>query len=215
MAIALGVIRPAVSETAAYTVQAGDTPCEIAESFRVSCASLMEANSLATGSVIYPGQMLVVPTGGVVEPTQAPAQTSETAPTSPQPTTEDVVTVSVPETVTTETGDEKTDLLSVYQMARAQDPIFAARSYQYQAAREAVPQAQAALRPQLSASGAHTEATSDTLAGTQASIALPQALYNRSSRISVTQAGQQVDQAELGLMIASADLVNRAVSAYF
>ena len=99
MAIALGVIRPAVSETAAYTVQAGDTPCEIAESFRVSCASLMEANGLATGSVIYPGQMLVVPTGGIAEPTQAPAQTNETALTSSQPTTEDVVVVSVPETL--------------------------------------------------------------------------------------------------------------------
>jgi len=215
MAVAFGMIRPAVSETAAYAVQAGDTPCEIAESFRVSCASLMEANSLATGSLIYPGQVLVVPAGGVAESAQAPAQTSETALTGSQPATEDVVAVSVSETVTVETDDGKTDLLSVYQMARAQDPVFAARGYQYQAAREVVPQAQAALRPQLSASGAHTEATSDTASGTQASIALWQTLYNRSSRISVTQAGQQADQAELEFMIASADLVNRTVSAYF
>ncbi|HCX88391.1 MAG TPA: hypothetical protein DG761_10235, partial [Gammaproteobacteria bacterium] len=217
LGIALGMTRPAASENAVYTVQAGDTPCEIAESFGVSCASLMEANSLTAESLIHPGQVLTVPTAATEAPTETVAQASATAPAKVEEENGDgdTLAASVPEARAAESGDKKTDLLSVYQMARAQDPVFAAKRYRYQAALEIVPTSKAALRPQLSASGIHTEATSDTVAATQASIALSQSLYNRSSRISVTQAGQQANQAELELMIASADLVNRAVNVYF
>jgi outer membrane protein len=202
--------RAAASEDIIYTVQTGDTLCEIAEVFEVSCASLMEANSLGADSLIYPGQILTV-----MSTREAPEPDNASAPTAAAAEESEIVATGVSEANAPDAEPGKTDLLLVYQMARVQDPVFAAQSYRYQAALEIVPRSKAALRPQLSASGSHTEATSDAAGATHASIALSQSLYNKSSRISVTQAGQQADQAELRFVIASADLVNRVVNVYF
>ena len=210
LSIALGMGRAAATQDIVYTVQTGDTLCEIAEGFNVSCASLMEVNGLSTNSLIYPGQMLTVMAGG-----EAPEPENVSAPTAGGTEDSDMVATSVSEANSPDAEDHKTDLLSVYQMARAQDPIFAAQTYRYQAALEIVPRSKAALRPQLSASGSHSEATSDATTATLASISLSQSLYNKSNRISVAQADQQVNQAELQLIIASADLVNRVVNVYF
>lgn len=210
LGIAVGMSRAAASEDIIYTVQTGDTLCEIAEVFEVSCASLMEANSLGADSLIYPGQILTV-----MSTREAPEPEDASAPTAAPAEESDIVATGVSEANAPDAEPGKTDLLLVYQMARVQDPVFAAQSYRYQAALEIVPRSKAALRPQLSASGSHTEATSDAAGATHASIALSQSLYNKSSRISVTQAGQQADQAELRFVIASADLVNRVVNVYF
>ena len=210
LGIALGMGRAAAAEDIVYTVQTGDTLCEIAEGFNVSCASLMEVNGLSTDSLIYPGQMLTVMAGG-----EAPEPENESAPTAGGTEDSDIVSTSVSEANSPDAEDHKTDLLSVYQMARAQDPVFAAQSYRYQAALEVVPKSKAALRPQLSASGSHSEATSDANTATLASISLSQSLYNKSNRISVAQADQQANQAELQFVVASADLVNRVVNVYF
>ena len=210
LGIALGMGRAAAAEDIIYTVQTGDTLCEIAEGFNVSCASLMEVNGLSTDSLIYPGQVLTVMAGG-----EAPEPENESAPTAGGTEDSDIVSTSVSEANSPDAEDHKTDLLSVYQMARAQDPVFAAQSYRYQAALEVVPKSKAALRPQLSASGSHSEATSDATTATLASISLSQSLYNKSNRISVAQADQQANQAELQFVVASADLVNRVVNVYF
>ena len=210
LGIAVGMGRAAASEDIIYTVQTGDTLCEIAEVFEVSCASLMEANSLGADSLIYPGQILTV-----MSTREAPEPDNASAPTAAAAEESEIVATGVSEANAPDAEPGKTDLLLVYQMARVQDPVFAAQSYRYQAALEIVPRSKAALRPQLSASGSHTEATSDAAGATHASIALSQSLYNKSSRISVTQAGQQADQAELRFVIASADLVNRVVNVYF
>jgi len=210
LGIAVGMGRAAASEDIIYTVQTGDTLCEIAEVFEVSCASLMEANSLGADSLIYPGQILTV-----MSTREAPEPDNASAPTAAAAKESEIVATGVSEANSPDAETGKTDLLLVYQMARVQDPVFAAQSYRYQAALEIVPRSKAALRPQLSASGSHTEATSDAAGATHASIALSQSLYNKSSRISVTQAGQQADQAELRFVIASADLVNRVVNVYF
>ena len=210
LGIALGMGRAAAAEDIVYTVQTGDTLCEIAEGFNVSCASLMEVNGLSTDSLIYPGQMLTVMAGG-----EAPEPENESAPTAGGTEDSDIVSTSVSEANSPDAEDSKTDLLSVYRMARAQDPVFAAQSYRYQAALEVVPKSKAALRPQLSASGSHSEATSDANTATLASISLSQSLYNKSNRISVAQADQQANQAELQFVVASADLVNRVVNVYF
>ena len=210
LGIAVGMSRAAASEDIIYTVQTGDTLCEIAEVFEVSCASLMEANSLGADSLIYPGQILTV-----MSTREAPEPDNASAPTAAAAEESEIVATGVSEANAPDAEPGKTDLLLVYQMARVQDPVFAAQSYRYQAALEIVPRSKAALRPQLSASGSHTEATSDAAGATHASIALSQSLYNKSSRISVTQAGQQADQAELRFVIASADLVNRVVNVYF
>ena len=210
LGIALGMGRAAAAEDIVYTVQTGDTLCEIAEGFNVSCASLMEVNGLSTDSLIYPGQMLTVMVGG-----EAPEPENESAPTAGGTEDSDIVSTSVSEANSPDAEDSKTDLLSVYRMARAQDPVFAAQSYRYQAALEVVPKSKAALRPQLSASGSHSEATSDANTASLASISLSQSLYNKSNRISVAQADQQANQAELQFVVASADLVNRVVNVYF
>ena len=210
LSIALGMGRAAAAEDIVYIVQTGDTLCEIAEGFNVSCASLMEVNGLSTNSLIYPGQVLTVMAGG-----EAPEPENVSAPTAGGTEDSDIVSTSVSEANSPDAEDHKTDLLSVYQMARAQDPIFAAQTYRYQAALEIVPRSKAALRPQLSASGSHSEATSDATTATLASISLSQSLYNKSNRISVAQADQQANQAELQFVVASADLVNRVVNVYF
>lgn len=205
--------RAGGSEDPVYTVQAGDTPCEIAQKFGMSCTVLLEANGLGTDPVIYPGQVLTVTASGAMHDQPAPEVVPESATTAQD--SPSVTFVAVANTDEPDTNDSKSDLLAVYQLARAQDPIFAAQTYLYQAALELIPQSKAALRPQLSASGSHTEGTSDTSEATHASIALSQSLYNKGSRIAVNQAGKQVDQAELEFAIASADLVTRVVNVYF
>ncbi|MDD9800138.1 MAG: LysM peptidoglycan-binding domain-containing protein [Gammaproteobacteria bacterium] len=45
---------------AQYTVRAGDTPCEIALRYTISCAALLENNDLDRHSKIFPGQVLQV-----------------------------------------------------------------------------------------------------------------------------------------------------------
>ena len=205
--------RAGGSEDLVYTVQAGDTPCEIAQKFGMSCTVLLEANGLGTDPVIYPGQVLTVAASGAMPEQPQAAVVPESATTAQDSTS--VASVTAVEVDEPDTNDSKSDLLAVFQLARAQDPIFAAQTYRYQAALELIPQSKAALRPQLSASGSHTEGTSDTSEATHASIALSQSLYNKGSGIAVNQAGKQVDQAELEFAIASADLVTRVVNVYF
>ena len=190
-----------------YVVKSGDTPCEIAESYQVPCADLIAANSLGSNPVIYPGQTLVIPGApSPVETTQTAQNNASTAGSSTESSGGSAQTGGSP---------QKTDLLEVYVLARAQDPVFAAETYRYQAAREVVPQSKAALRPQLSASGSFTEATSDRIDASQAGVSLSQSLYNKSSRISVEQANKRVGQAELVFQTASENLVSRTVRAYF
>ncbi len=217
LVISLGLMltagRAGASQDLVYTVQAGDTPCEIAQTFGMSCAALLEANGLGADSLIFPGQVLTVTASGSMpeQPEQDVVPESATAAQE----NDSVTPVNTAETTNPDAKDPKSDLLSIYQLAKAQDPIFAAQTYRYQAALEVIPQSKSALRPQLSASGSHAEGTSDTAGATRASIALSQSLYNKGSRIAVSQAGKQVDQAELEFAIASADLVTRVVNVYF
>ena len=64
IALVLTAGRAGGSEDLVYTVQAGDTPCEIAQKFEMSCTVLLEANGLGTDPVIYPGQVLTVTASG-------------------------------------------------------------------------------------------------------------------------------------------------------
>ena len=150
--------RTGASEDLVYTVQAGDTPCEIAQTFGMSCAALLEANGLGADSLIYPGQVLTVTaSGGIPEqPEQGVVPESSTAVDE----NDSVAPINAVENANPAAKDQKSDLLSIYQLAKAQDPIFAAQTYRYQAALEVVPQSKSALRPQLSASGSHAAVAS-------------------------------------------------------
>ena len=198
----------ASGETTSYLVKAGDTPCEIAESLKIPCANLIELNNLGSNPVIYPGQTLIVPTDKDMAPLES---VSDTLTLSSQPTADNIETnVAAAAQIT-----QSADLLEVYLLAKAQDPVFATQAYRYQAADELIPQAKAPLRPQLSATGSYTDSTQDTNDASVASIALSQSLFNRSSRITVDQARKRVNQAELQYRLDASALVSRTVRAYF
>ena len=198
----------ASGETTSYLVKAGDTPCEIAESLKIPCANLIELNNLSSNPVIYPGQTLIVPTDKDMAPLES---VSDTLTLSSQPTADNIETnVAAAAQIT-----QSADLLEVYLLAKAQDPVFATQAYRYQAADELIPQAKAPLRPQLSATGSYTDSTQDTNDASVASIALSQSLFNRSSRITVDQARKRVNQAELQYRLDASALVSRTVRAYF
>ena len=198
----------ASGETTSYLVKAGDTPCEIAESLKIPCANLIELNNLGSNPVIYPGQTLIVPTDKDMAPLES---VSDTLTLSSQPTADEIETnVAAAAQIT-----QSADLLEVYLLAKAQDPVFATQAYRYQAADELIPQAKAPLRPQLSATGSYTDSTQDTNDASVASIALSQSLFNRSSRITVDQARKRVNQAELQYRLDASALASRTVRAYF
>ena len=198
----------ASGETTSYLVKAGDTPCEIAESLKIPCANLIELNNLGSNPVIYPGQTLIVPTDKDMAPLES---VSGTLTLSSQSTADEIDTDVAPSVEIAQSAD----LLEVYLLAKAQDPVFATQAYRYQAADELIPQAKAPLRPQLSATGSYTDSTQDTNDASVASIALSQSLFNRSSRITVDQARKRVNQAELQYRLDASALVSRTVRAYF
>ena len=180
----------ASGETTSYLVKDGDTPCEIAEFLKIPCANLIELNNLGSSPVIYPGHTLTL---------------------SSQSTTDNVETDVAPSVELAQSAD----LLEVYLLAKAQDPVFATQAYRYQAADELIPQAKAPLRPQLSATGSYTDSTQGLNDASVASIALSQSLFNRSSRITVDQARKRVNQAELQFRLDASALVSRTVRTYF
>ena len=156
-----------VSAQNQYTVQPGDTPCEIAERFEVHCTDLMALNGLDENDVIYPGQSLKIISEPQVESDTEESQTqavtvatdasdttdSETLPQGDTDTAADSAT-----TVIASSSDSATssiDLLAIYHLAWTSDPEFAAQIHRREAGQEAIPQAQAAFRPQLSASSSY------------------------------------------------------------
>ena len=54
-----------------YTVQAGDTLGAIAQAYGVSVGDLMAANGITDPNVLYVGQVLIIPVGGLSAPTAA------------------------------------------------------------------------------------------------------------------------------------------------
>jgi len=208
----LAVTTPAFSNTD-YIVQPGDTLCEIAERFEVRCADLMARNGLKKASLIYPGQILSIsnaPSIPATDPvTPAPAE-AEPVPAVAQPTVEPAVKeVPAPES-------PGVDLLAVYQLARSGDPVIAAEAFSRDAAQEFIPQAKAALRPQISAATGYTLSSKDLYnEAASASVSLSQSLYNRASRLTVDQARQLADRAQIDYAIAAESLIQRVAASYF
>ncbi|HCF72715.1 MAG TPA: hypothetical protein DES72_03075 [Gammaproteobacteria bacterium] len=210
----LAVTTPAFSNTD-YIVQPGDTLCEIAERFEVRCADLMARNGLKKASLIYPGQILSIsnaPSIPATDPvTPAPAEAEPVpVPAVAQPTVEPAVKeVPAPES-------PGVDLLAVYQLARSGDPVIAAEAFSRDAAQEFIPQAKAALRPQISAATGYTLSSKDLYnEAASASVSLSQSLYNRASRLTVDQARQLADRAQIDYAIAAESLIQRVAASYF
>lgn len=66
--------KPAAATT--YTVVSGDYLTGIAAKLKVSTTALLTANKLSLNSLIWPGMQLVVPKGGVLPASPAPATTT-------------------------------------------------------------------------------------------------------------------------------------------
>ena len=213
-AAVLGSARATAADET-YVVIAGDTACEIADHFSIPCAALIETNRLGTGGLIFIGQHLVLPEidqAGDAQADEPPAE-PETVPPA------QVDELLDPDKEGADEGsDSRAGLWSVYLLARAHDPHFAAQRFRREAAQQALPQARAALRPQLSFSSSLSRAYDDDLDHSdslQSSLSLNQSLYNRSSSLAVQQARHHVAAAEADYREAEQDLILRVAQAYF
>ena len=226
--ILIGSASTWVSAQNQYTVQPGDTACEIAERFEVRCADLMALNSLDENDVIYPGQSLKITSEPAVESDTEESQTLAATVATDASDTTDSETLSQADTdtatdsattVIVSSSDSATsgiDLLAIYHLARSSDPEFAAQIHRRKAGQEAIPQAQAALRPQLSASSSYTLSSKDSSnQAASATVSLTQSIYDRSSRLLIKQARLQTNAADINYQIAAESLIQRVASSYF
>lgn len=117
-------------------------------------------------------------------------------------------------------------LQEIYDLALTTDPALGAAEAQYQAALQAKPQARAALLPQINAqagldlidmdySDTASVFTDDSFSRKSFGIRLDQALYNKNSRIRLSQADSQIAQAEAQIRDARQNLIVRTAEAYF
>ena len=111
---------------------------------------------LAPTQSFIPGQILKVPLPGTTGTTGT--NTGDIAQTQTQAQIQDTSPAEVTAVAAVSTDDAATinfaDLVAVYRLAKASDPVFAAEGYRHDAAAEITPLSRAALRPQLTAAGA-------------------------------------------------------------
>lgn len=113
------------------------------------------------------------------------------------------------------------DLLRVYQQARQNDPQYATARAEYRAAREAAPQARAAVLPQVSLSAGRFEndessnGQSNDFTSTQTQLELRQTLFDWSEYAGLGRADAVVAEAEATLASAEQDLIIRVSETYF
>ncbi len=209
-----GVLSISVSplqgaESLSYLVQPGDTACEIAELFLVPCAQLIQHNGLGAGHQIFVGQTLRLPS-------KVPPEAPETAPQVEKPN-DTAEAAAAPETPSpTPPPATKIDLVTVYQNAVADDPVFVAAGFRRAAAQQAVPITQLAVRPQLSVRSGYTLSTAAAADDNfSLSVSLKQNLYDRSTNIAVDQARNEASIANLEHLIEKQRLLLRVCNAYF
>lgn len=114
------------------------------------------------------------------------------------------------------------DLVTLYRDALVSDPVYQSARAQYQASIEALPQARAGYLPQVSASGSifrnhvQRDGVPDFDYNTKSiGITLAQPVFRAQNWIAISQAQQQVLQAEATLASAQEDLGLRVAQAYF
>jgi outer membrane protein len=114
------------------------------------------------------------------------------------------------------------DLIDVYRDALSQDPVYASARFAYDAGKEVLPQARAAILPSLNLSAGmnrnHRETEGFPNLDYNAhsyTLALSQPLFRMQNWIAYDQAGLQVRQYEAVFADASQNLIVRAAQAYF
>ena len=120
-------------------------------------------------------------------------------------------------------GTYATDLLDIYQAAEQEDQQYASAKAAYRAGIEKLPQARAALKPQINLAAPltlnyeknHLADVSAQYASAGYTLQLTQPLYRLQNNILVDQATIQLTQVEAQLNQAQQDLMLRAAQAYF
>jgi len=116
------------------------------------------------------------------------------------------------------------DLLSVYQQATTNDPVYKSAEAARQTALEAVPQSRAQLLPSLIFSVAKTRNSQDVISGSSLlfakdtqgyTLSLTQPIYHHDYFTQLAQADTAVAQAEANFAAAGQDLIIRAAQYYF
>jgi outer membrane protein len=114
------------------------------------------------------------------------------------------------------------DLVSVYRDALLSDPVFQSARAQYEAGVEKLPQARAGYLPLISATGGvfhndvNREIAPDLRYSTYSyAVTLSQPVFRAQNLILISQAEQQVLQAEANLAAAGQDVILRVAQAYF
>lgn len=119
-------------------------------------------------------------------------------------------------------GASAADLLAIYHDAQVSDPVYQSARAQYNASIEALPQARAGYLPLISGSASifrnfvdqdirgKTDFTTRTYA-----VTLSQPIFRLQNWIAISEAEQQVLQAQATLASSQQDLVVRASQAYF
>ncbi len=177
---------------------------------------------------IYPGQSLKITSTPAVESNEEESQTqAATVTTGVSATTDnenpaqtDTDTARDSATTVIVSSSESTtsgiDLLAIYRLAWSSDPEFATQVHRREAGQEAIPQAQAAFRPQLSASSSYTLSSKDlTNQAASATVSLKQSLFDRSSRLLIKQARLQTNAADINYQMAAESLIQRVANSYF
>ena len=114
------------------------------------------------------------------------------------------------------------DLVTIYRDSQVSDPVYQAARAQYKATIEKLPQARSGYLPQVAGSAsifrnwAERDGAPDATYTTKTyAVTLAQPIFRLQSWIAITQAQQQVIQAEAILAGAQQDLGLRAAQAYF
>lgn len=118
---------------------------------------------------------------------------------------------------------QKSDLLSIYRDALANDPVFASARFANQAAREREPQARSALLPNVGASvgvnriwqDSSTPNVSNSFNSWGPTLQLTMPIYRPQNRDALSQAKLAVQSSEAQLAQARQDLILRVAQAYF
>ncbi len=120
------------------------------------------------------------------------------------------------------------NLWRVYELAQQNDPIFLAARFNYEATQENVPQAKASLLPALTAGASRSRRTDDIESDAEfvtdgratfnrdgAQVSLSQPIYDKASKVRLTQAELEVEQAAVQFDSAWEDLAIRTAGRYF
>lgn len=116
------------------------------------------------------------------------------------------------------------DLLSTYELAKANDPVVLKAEAQFNASKEDIVQARSALLPSLDGSGSYTlhnvtkirggDKTSDS-DGFSLSLDFGMSLYKHDNWLRLDNAKKSAHQADLSYQAAKQDLITRVTEAYF